>query len=252
MIEQLAMWKVYASHIINTPHMLAIFIGSFFLALLFYILFRKTASVSRKVTYLYLHILFIFLPFISSALLWKCLMPVIACSPKMVIYLASIGSGGTLLLSFIILPYVYNWTSNSKEIKEGDIKDFVREQSHAIGIREPKVYAVEDIKPCAYSITNIQPSVFVSVGLCELLDKKEMEAVLLHELYHVQQKTSFWRFSINMLKIFSPLSSFITTDEAMDKEEMEADQFAVSLQGTKKFLKSAKGKVNAMNKRIRK
>lgn len=245
------MWKVYASHILNTPHMLAIFIGSFFLALLFYALFRKTTSVSRKATYLYLHIIFIFFPFISSALLWKCHMPVMACSPKMVIYLVSIGAGGTLLLSFVTLPYIYNWASNSKEIKEGAIKDFIGEQSQAMGIREPKVFAVEDIKPCAYSITNIQPSIFVTVGLCELLDKKEMEAVLLHELYHVKQKTSFWRFSINMLKIFSPLSSFITTDEAMDREEFDADQFAVSLQGTKKFLKSVKNKVNKMHRKIK-
>jgi len=245
------MWNVYASHILSTPHMLAIFIGSFSLALLFYILFRKTAFVSRKVTYLYLHILFIFLPFISSALLWKCLMPVIACSPKMIIYLASIGSGGTLLLSFVILPYIYNWASNSKEIKEGEIKDFVSEKSQAMNIREPKVYAVEDIRPCAYSITNIQPSIFVTVGLCELLDKKEMEAVMLHELYHVKQKTSFWKFSINMLKIFSPLSSFITTDDAIDKEELDADHFAISMQGTKRFLKAAKGKVNKFNRKIR-
>jgi len=252
MIEQLAMWNVYASHIMNTPHMLAIFIGSLLLALLFYLLFRKTAPIHRKVTYLYLHILFIFLPFIFSALMWKCLMPVVACSPKMVIYLASLGAGGTLLLSFITLPYIYNWASNSKEIKEGEIKDFVRDQSHAIGIREPKVYAVEDIKPCAYSITNIRPSIFVSVGLCELLGRKEMEAVLFHELYHIKQKTSFWRFSINTLRIFSPLSSFITTDDAMNKEEREADNFAVLQQGTKKYLRLAKSKINVMSKKLRK
>lgn len=250
MIELLAMWKVHAMQIINTRHTLLIFITGIFLSLLIYIFFRRANNIKRKVTLLYSHIFFLFFPFIASALLWNCSMPAYSCSPKLLIYLVSGGTGATLLLSFIALPYLYNWASKSQEIKNGNAKEFVREQSKALGIREPKLYATHEIIPRAYSITNIRPSIFLSVGLYELLDKKELEAVLLHELYHIRKKTSFWKFSVNILKTFYPLASFITINESMSQEEKEADYFAVSIQGTKRFLKTAKHKMNKMNKKI--
>lgn len=250
MNAQLSMWRVYASHIMNTPHMFTILVIGTLAAVIFYILFRKTENIKRKVIYLYGHIFFLFSPFISTMILWKCAMPVYSCSPKMVIYLLSTGAGVTLLLSFITLPYIYSWANKSQEINDKEINEFVQNECKVIGIQKPKLYAVNELTPHAYSITNIRPSIFLSIGLCELLDKKEMEAVLLHELYHIKQKTSFWKFSINMLKIFSPLASFITVSESMNEEERQADHFAVGIQGTKRFLKSAKHKINKMNKKI--
>ncbi len=247
---QLSMWKVYASHIMNTPHMLTILIVGALAAVVFYILFRKAENIKRKVLYLYAHIFFLFSPLISTAILWKCAMPVYSCSPKIVIYLLSAGAGITMLLSFITLPYLYSWASKSQEIKDEKINEFVQNQSKAIGMRKPKLYAIHEFTPHAYSITNIRPSIFLSVGLFELLDKKEREAVLLHELYHIQKKSSFWKFSINMLKVFSPLALFVTVNESMDHEEKEADSFAVRTQGTKRFLNAAKYKINNINRKI--
>ncbi len=244
------MWKMYMAHIMNTPYMLSILIMGALTAAVFYVLFRKTDNIKLKVAYLYGHLFFLFSPLISTTLLWKCVMPVYSCSLKIVIYLLLTGFGVTVLLSFIALPYLYSWASKSQEIKEGEINRFVQKQSKALGIRKSKVYAINELTPHAYSISNVRPSIFLSVGLCELLDKKEMEAVLLHELYHIKKKASFWKFSVNVLRIFSPLASFITMSESMNKEEREADQFAVRIQGTKRFLKLAKHRINKMSKKI--
>lgn len=247
---QLDMWEMYALYIMSTRYMLTILIVGALVTIFFYILFRKTDSLKRKVAYLYGHIFFLFSPLISTTIFWKCGIPVYSCSPKLLIYLLSTSVGVITLVSFITLPYIYSWASKSKEIKDREISKFVQEQSNAIGIQKPKLYAIEDLTPQAYSITNIRPSIFLSVGLCELLDKKEREAVLLHELHHIKKKSSFWKFSINILRVFSPLALFVTVSESMDQEEKEADSFAVRTQGTKRFLSAAKYKVNNINRKI--
>ena len=107
---------------------------------------------------------------------------------------------------------------------------------------------MKDITPMAYSITNIKPSIFLSVGLCELLNKKEREAVLLHELYHIKNNSSFWKFSMSNMKMFSRLSSLSSIKTSLEREEKDADLFAINVSGTDRFLNSAKQKINNFKK----
>ncbi len=246
-------WKAYALHFVTSPVNVLVLIASLIFSLLFYFLFKRTDRIKVKVSYLYTHIFFLFFPFLFSlftSTCWKCVIPVCDCSPSVVLYGTFGGIGGAVISSFLLLPYLYTWASRSREVVSGLLQEQLEDLCCRLNLPLPRLYTINDVAPKAYSITNIRPSIFVSVGLCEILNDKEMEAVLLHELDHLRNKTSLWRFSIHTLKIFSPLSTFITLDRSIQREELEADAFAVHEQGTVVFLNSAKKKVNEMNRKI--
>ena len=248
MIEQLSMWGVYFNHLFMHPLLIGVVIFSFIASISFFILFRKTDKIKTKTNYLYAHIFFLFSPFIFSVLLWECIMPVFMCTPKLIIYGLSGGSALGLLTSLLVIPYFYPWATNSKVIKNKEMINFLKNQTKSLNIKQPNLYSVEDITPIAYSITNTRPAIFLSIGLCEILNKKEREAVLLHELYHIKNNSSFWKFSMSNMKMFSPLSSFSSIRKSLEKEEKDADLFAIEVSGTDKFLNSAKDKINKWNK----
>lgn len=242
MIKHLIMWKVYFDNITNNSFFINVFVLSLVLSSVFYLLFRRSENLKLKINFLAMHIILLFFPFVFSAVLWRCMMPILNCSPKMLIFFGPIAGILAIIFGFAILPYVYGFSDKNHLIENGWIKDFVSKQSKKLVIKEPEVYSINYIKPVAYSITNLKPSVFVSVGLSELLTKKEIEAVLLHELYHHKSKAYFWKFSMNALRIFTPLSTFNSASEQMLKEEIQADKYAISVQKTERNLLSAKRK----------
>ncbi len=247
-IEQLSMWEVYFDHLFMHPLLIGILVFSLLASISFFILFRKTDKIKTKTIYLYAHIFFLFSPFIFSAFLWECMMPVFMCAPKLIIYGLSGGSAMVLFASFLAMPYLYPWTTKSKEIKDSSLNKLLKKWAKHFGIFQPTAYSLNEATPIAYSITNIKPAVFLSVGLLEILNKKELEAVLMHELYHIKNKSSIWKFSLNQIKMFSPLSSFSSIRKSINNEEREADLFAIKVQGTNRLLSSAKNKINKFKK----
>lgn len=242
------MWKVYFSHLFIHSSLIGLLVLSFLASISFFILFRKTDKIKTKATYLYAHIFFLFSPFILSAFLWECAMPVFMCTPKLIIYGLSGGSLMTLFTSFLIMPYLYPWATKSNKLKNNSLNRFLKKWSGHLGISQHNLHSLNEAAPLAYSITNIKPAIFLSVGLLEMLNKKELEAVLLHEIYHIKNNSSIWKFSLNQIKMFSPLSSFSSIKKSVSNEEREADLFAIKIQGTKKFLQSAKYKINQFSK----
>ena len=241
--ELFGMWKVYLSYLFTNPFLFGVLVLFLIISLSFFILFRRTDSIKAKTLYLYGHIFFLFSPFVLPLFLWKCLMAVLTC-PVMVIIYGSIGGFLlTVLASFIIVPYVYPWATKSTRIKNHTINTLVQKWTERVGITRPDLHVLHEATPRAYSITNIKPAIFLSVGILELLNTEELEAVVLHELYHIQNKSSFWMFSLNMVRTFSPLSSFSSIRRSIQNEEQEADHFAVQMQGTDAFLNSAKRKI---------
>ncbi len=243
MSGQMMMWVVYFDNFLENPISLKVLIGSMTISAIFYLLFKKTPSAKRKINYLALHIMTLFFPFIFSAAFWKCMMPVATCSPKLFIFLAPILLIAAVVASFTLLPYIYSWSGRNNQIKQCHIKEFVAKESEALGIKEPNIYSINEIKPVAYSITSLKPAIFVSAGLAEILSGKELESVLLHELYHHKSKAYFWKFSLRMLGIFTPLSTFTNTKNHIKREEIKADNYAALVQETKRYLNSAKRKI---------
>ena len=246
-IGQLSMWEIYLSHFLMHPLLISVLIISLLVSLSFFILFRNTDKIKTKTAYLYAHVLFLFFPFIFSAFLWECTMSVLMCTPKLIIYGLSGGSLIALFASFLIIPYLYPWATQSNEIKSDNLRALLKKLTRRLGIPKTAIYSLNEAIPLAYSITNIRPAIFLSVGLLEILNKKELESVLLHEAYHIKNRSSIWKFSLNHIKMFSPLSSFSSIKQSIDHEEKEADVFAIKIQGARKFLNSAKHKINRFN-----
>lgn len=236
------MWEVYLQHLLNSPHILLIAAISFLFSLYFYRAFKNSFDVRRKAWLLYSHIFFLLFPLLASLFMWSCTMPFYQCTPKITVYaITGIATTG-FLLSILILPYIYNWSSGTRKL-QGHAAEFATEQSRILGIPTTAVYLADEARPYAYSLTHTRPSIYLSSGLCDILTKKELEAVLLHELYHVKNNTSLLKFSTRLLRYASPLAGFISSDEALAKEEHDADTFAIKKQSTARHLRSAKRKV---------
>ena len=249
MIELLhpLMWKYYFYNIIYNQINLIVLIISIILSLFFYFSFRKTNNLKEKTKFLYAHIFLLFFPLIFSAIFWMCGMSFLSCPPMYLPIFLPLSLVSVLLLNFIFAPYFYSWDGNNTEIKQGRMKEFVGRQYNKLNLNEPKIYSINNIKPMAFSISNRKPSIFVSAGLAEILTEKELQAVLLHEMHHIKNRSSFWKFSLTNLKTFSPLVAFMTVKDSLDNEEREADAFAKSFQGTEKYILSAKKKIRAFN-----
>lgn len=93
----------------------------------------------------------------------------------------------------------------------------------------------------AYVIGVLRPKIVLSEFLVRNLSKKQLEAVFLHELFHLRNKHPLVFLLSNacssvcwFLPIIKELSELIQT-----KCEIAADQFAVSSQGTHAYLVSA-------------
>ena len=75
----------------------------------------------------------------------------------------------------------------------------------------------------------------------DLLSRKELEAVLLHELNHLSNGSPHIKISLAILNRFSPLARAIPVAYSR-YEEKRADDFAKSRQLTKRYLEGARRK----------
>ena len=85
-------------------------------------------------------------------------------------------------------------------------------------------------------------AIFVSKKLLSILNRKELEAVLLHELAHISSKSSVFKVSAFLMN-FSPLSIFNSFGGDLTLEEKKADEFVIKMQKTNRHLLSAKRKM---------
>ena len=95
----------------------------------------------------------------------------------------------------------------------------------------------------AFSFRNFRSAVFLSVGLFDILKWKEVQAVILHELAHIKQKSSSLKLSTFMLRVFSPLSVLLKFQHKNTEEEEKADLLAIRMQKTDKHIRSARRKL---------
>ena len=102
-----------------------------------------------------------------------------------------------------------------------------------------RLWIVDTAKPYAFAL---KKDVFITVGMFDILTMKEQEAVLLHELGHVRQKTSLRKFTTAIMRLVSPISAFYT-HKVLNSEEKDADAYAARMQKTNKHVLSARAKL---------
>ena len=87
-------------------------------------------------------------------------------------------------------------------------------------------------------------NVFLSIGLLDILRKKEIEAVLLHELHHVASGSSTFKLSTALLRL-SPFSVLRNFAPDLGEDERAADAFVRQVQRTDRHLEAARRKIEA-------
>lgn len=188
----------------------------------------------------YAHLFFLLSPAFLYAISANCQMSLITgllswCTmvlTKFVLYFLPSLVLVTFFVGYILIPTLYK--SVAKQYNSVQFRKLCKR----VGIRA-RLFIIDRAKPLAFSLGK---NVFLSVGMWELLSTKEREAVLLHELAHVQRNAAGNKLSSRIIHVFSPLAWFSST-HSVEAEEQEADAFAIKIQGTNKFLLQAKNKV---------
>jgi len=230
----------------TNPVKLTIFLASFMLALMVFVKIRKTENIKHKILLTYLHLFLLFFPLVFFAFNLSCDMGLLngfiyhcgIALTKIAIYGITASIILVMVLGYFVIPGVYK--KRSREIRGNAINTTIKKYAKKLKISLPRLYLLNLAKPVAFSTKNM---IFLSAGLTSLLTKKELEAVLLHELSHIKNRSSVLKLSRLLLK-FSPFSNFITLNKELSNEEIKADATVIRIQGTKKYLNSAKLKVS--------
>lgn len=193
------------------------------------------------------HILFLIVPFIFIANQINCSLGLIsgllAFCTKIITELVMYFIPTAIILSFIfgywIVPLFYRRAFNAKKHNNHLVKRYSRLLKLKIDF-----YLMDIAKPLAFSL---KKSVFISVGMFELLNKKEIEAVLLHEIGHVKNNSSLNKFTALFARIATPMASFSIVEHKIKNHERIADNFAIKSQKTRKYINSAREKIIKYN-----
>ena len=206
---------------------------------------KKSLTNNQKLGLMYSHIFFLAFPFIFYVFYQGCQAMFSGCSKaKPVIIMLLLTAIVALIVGTIVgqLLFLIKMKGKSFTLENSAILGFISRYSSKMNIKSPKVYFVDSAKPFAF--TYLKSRIFISIGMIELLDKKEIEAVVLHELNHLKSNSSVVKFSTYLMRLLSPVAAFSKVKAETQKEEMEADNFAIKTQKTDAYLNSAKSKIN--------
>lgn len=98
---------------------------------------------------------------------------------------------------------------------------------------EDKALLVKSGKPFAFCFGFINPKIYISTATVAIADKGELEAVLLHERFHLKHKDTFtmlFASSVQSLFLFFPLFSDLFRNFRIE-QEIKADQYAIARLG---------------------
>lgn len=238
--------------IIIEPAKPTLSIISFFIVLVTLFILKKTKmSTTLKISIIYAHLTALIFPFVLYSTHLGCGATCMSCYTN-TLTLVSIALPTTIFLSTLaglfIIPSLYMFSNRKLIIKNKNILNFVEKKSKKMGIKSPKIYAIDSSRPIAFSFRSFISAIFMSIGIFDILNKKEIESVVLHELYHIKQNSSIIKFSNIIIRLFSPLALLANFNHDINKEEINADRFVIKEQKTSKYLKSAKKKINKYNK----
>lgn len=221
-------------------------VSSVFGAIMAIALAGRAKSIGKKSVLLYSHVVLMTFPIVLLTTHTTCGYFCLSCYSDP-LHLFSLVVPTTIVLStvtsLLLVPFALVKMNESRKLSKSHISSVVKRASAKIGLSVPEILVLDSPAPTAFSFRGIKSTIFMSVGMVELFTKKEIEAVILHELMHIKRGSSILKFSGSLFKMFSPVSLFSELHDSSEKEEMVADSFAASIQGTREHLFSAKGKM---------
>ncbi|MEK6967728.1 MAG: M48 family metalloprotease [Nanoarchaeota archaeon] len=204
-------------------------------------------DLKQKMMLIYTHIVLLIFPFVFILFDKACQQQIFACQglktyafgiPTILISMLLLA----IISGYLIVPLFYRNKNKSLIMDNTLLGKFIREKAKQLGWKQPSVYAFDAAKPFAFAFSQLKPSIFISVGMMELLTKKEIEAVMLHELWHTRSQSTLYKISAFASRL-SPFAAFSGLENNLSKEEIDADEFAIRMQRTDKYLLSAKEKI---------
>jgi len=237
------------SSFLHDPFNIALIILSLALAIIGVLLFlsaRKSLSNGKKLGLLYCTAFFFIFPFIFYFYAKTCGNVLYSCNRfASFMYTTLVTIGFSVVAVFIAIPFIHGFSSRNKMLPETH-PIFKKMEKHAaqLALNVPRLFSIDTAEPRAFSLSHIKPSIYFTVGLTELLTKKEVEAVLLHELGHIKQRSSLMTFTNSVIRFISPIANFNLFHNELDQEEKNADAIAYAVQKTDKYIISAKEKIS--------
>lgn len=117
-------------------------------------------------------------------------------------------------------------------------------------IAKEQIVLVDSKANLAIAINWIKPKIVISVKVIKKLSTKELEAVILHEFYHLKRKHPFLLIVSEVASsslVFLPLLKDLTK-KMRTVLEQEADAFVVKSQKTEKYLNLALAQITSRNR----
>ncbi len=207
---------------------------------MFLLVRNSNMALKWKISAIYAHLSLIVFPIIFFALTMHCGADCNTPVSNMILYSLPLTLLFSTFAGFVAIPVFF--LRSGHEIKTGFAADFVKSQSEKMHIKTPRIYLARTGRAVAFSFRSLFSAIFVSEKLLAVLNKKELEAVLLHEMAHIGSRSSIFKFSAFLMR-FSPLSIFSSFGNDLSLEEKKADEFAARMQKTAKYLLSAKRKI---------
>ena len=222
----------------NMLPMYAIFL---FLAVVSVIVIRKAEKPKTRIALVYIHLAALFMPIALLSTNSACGFTCSSCHnnlPLLAVYSIPITAIAATFAGLVLVPKYY--TLRSKPIGSEWIKKFVRRRARILRMKMPNIRSYDSQLPLAFSFSGIRSAIFISIGALEIFSKKELQAVILHEMAHINGLDSVKKLSrmTMMLSPFYRIAGF-----SGSKEEKEADDYAIKIQKTDKYIKSTRKKL---------
>lgn len=234
------MWLDYLIDFASDPLKVSVALAGWSLAASALLWARRAQDPNRKLRLLGLHIALLFFPLVFAALAWDCGMLMAECLPMSSAALLPLAFGLLFWSGYRALPWAYRWAHRRHRIEDPRLVGFAERSARRLGVPTPRLHYLDTAHPTAHTFTGRRPFVFLSVGLLDILDRRETEAVLLHELGHIRDRASLRGYASRLLPWTAPALAF---GGGRGPEEDRADLVAVELQGTRRHLETARAKV---------
>lgn len=239
------MWFRFLQALTMENHKLALLLISFSLAGLSLFIMRRSPEVKNKLLFLRLHLVLLFSPLLFLALTWQCGMAFWSCSPMKTLVSIPASVLIAYIVGLVLIPKLYAARLGAK-VLEGTMANVIAETKIAKLLGTiPRLFYINTPEPTAFVKTGRRPSIHLSVGLMDIMTPKELEAVMLHETYHLKVRSPEMKFSSLFSRFVSPFQ-WLNDDPSDD--ELEADKFAIRIQRTNRHIKSARRKISGFNR----
>lgn len=126
---------------------------------------------------------------------------------------------GSFLISYFFSFYLMKRSYSAKEIKIS-VKRICRQ----LKIFTPKIFIFDSAEPKAFSVDGFRKAIFLSNSLLAKLSKKDLSAVLLHELYHLKRRSGAWKNFFSACQNLSFKILPLPIDLLEKREEKEIDK----------------------------